>query len=295
MAKSPAYTLARQSSDWSLSFEAQWPPVSTDIRNRHRILHIAYSVSSDSKLLSIIATDDLCEGSQARIATVSGSQEQVATIWKFVREILDQSGVEWRICIGRLGMMDPSEVSGKRCTLLVMHRAYHVSAWAKFKVDTLKKDKHPYHVSLVSIQTNIHIPIFPSCGLNARKITLPPVAVTSSLPYLLHAYYTHHASSPIPSHQDSAPHNTQTYDLAKAHVYSSSQDPSSTRLAYIVCMHLAFHSSTSTYAATMWQHIHDLVSSLGNLSYYSQARSSASSHEPVLPWHLSRLAHMMAT
>lgn len=294
MARTPAYTLAQQSSDWSVAFEAQWPPVTTDVRNRNRFLHIAYTTSTDKKLLSIIATDDLCEGSHARFVTISSEEEQIQAIWKFVCDITNESGVEWRICIGKLGMLNASELAGERISCSSVIRTDVTLAWSKLLTKTVVKHTRPCHVTLISAATSAQVPILPSTsGPVAQSTTLPPVVLSSSLPRLLHAYLITDINPSISTHQSTISSNIQAYDLARALLYYSSKDCSSHHLAYSVSIHLTSCSVSSTYTATMYKHFNELISSLANLSYYSQARSLDSRQQAtMLPWHLDRLAQM---
>lgn len=106
-----AFTLTKKLSDLPIAFNKGWPPTSTDITNRHRFLHIVYDRVPSSSLVAIVLVDDLGEGSQISYSSASG-KPLCRDIWLCARSALQQSGIEWRISLSKLGDLTSQDLEG---------------------------------------------------------------------------------------------------------------------------------------------------------------------------------------
>lgn len=110
----PAFHLASHSAP-QVSLQLHWPPPALDVMDAHRLLHIAYELSTDRKWLYLTAVDDKAEYNCLRVRFIEGLETRVVLrrVWNFLKEASECATVEWRICICRVGALYAEEIQGK--------------------------------------------------------------------------------------------------------------------------------------------------------------------------------------
>lgn len=99
-----------------VTFSTAWPPPTLDILDRHRLFHVAYSVSRDKRWLFLAGIDEKGEHSSVRARVVEGLEIKLLLrrVWNFAKEALEAVNVEWRLIVVRHGHLPVEEVKGKR-------------------------------------------------------------------------------------------------------------------------------------------------------------------------------------
>lgn len=110
----PAFRLVPHTKS-SINFTLQWPASSLDILDRHRLFHIAYSISADGRWLFLAAIDERAEYHTLRVRFVEGLEPKLVLkrVWNYAKEVTEPVNVEWRISIAKAGVMPVAEVQSK--------------------------------------------------------------------------------------------------------------------------------------------------------------------------------------
>ena len=117
--QAPSYTLARESPKFSFVL-MDWPPASSDVADRHSLLHVGYALSARRDWVFMAAIDERGESHQLKAwyLGVSESDEEVydkmsqrivAFIWNFA----GRAQVEWSVVIVSWGTMTELELNGR--------------------------------------------------------------------------------------------------------------------------------------------------------------------------------------
>ena len=90
-----------------------WPPPVLHVLDRHRFLHVAYALSDDMRTVFTAITDGLGEGFRLNDASiVASSSDAVEVVWQSLLSILQETSVEWRVSIQKVGPMSIGDVQG---------------------------------------------------------------------------------------------------------------------------------------------------------------------------------------
>jgi mediator of RNA polymerase II transcription subunit 13 len=103
-----------------VQFSLEWPSKTLDILDRHRFLHVGYALSEDKAWLFIVGFDGLAEGHSVKVIATPRSkadngvdlQGVVSAVWSVAKQVVNATSVEWRIAIGKLGVMEAKECLG---------------------------------------------------------------------------------------------------------------------------------------------------------------------------------------
>lgn len=149
-----------------LQLNLRWPPNGIDVGSRHRFLHFGYTFHRQLDWLMICWQDELgqefevClrfmehrfrrairrrqkdenrEGEgEGELNESERMSEVVKVVWKEIGKVLVRSGVEWRVVISKIGVMDPVEYR----------------AWCEILSNKLPRSDLAFHVTLTSISTD---------------------------------------------------------------------------------------------------------------------------------------------
>ncbi|KAG9015514.1 hypothetical protein FRB94_000119 [Tulasnella sp. JGI-2019a] len=144
--QSYSWTLARSTPSFSFRL-IDWPPASTDVVDRHAMLHVAYEVSHCSNFVTICGVDANGEAHDARVLYIGGDEtdgsemdEKVAGgVMTFVWNFCSRTNAEWNVIIARPSAMTETElIAWEKCLMrdvLSQDQAIHVTI-ACMEIDT---------------------------------------------------------------------------------------------------------------------------------------------------------------
>lgn len=96
----PHFTLSPRQYDLA-TFSLKWPPPSLEVLDRHRFLHVAYTVTPDEQQIALVVCDDRGEMhlTETIPLTTPQEQERVGKVWLYLHALLRKSSVEWRVVV----------------------------------------------------------------------------------------------------------------------------------------------------------------------------------------------------
>ncbi|KAG8865115.1 hypothetical protein FRB96_000004 [Tulasnella sp. 330] len=136
--QSYSWTLARRSPNFSFKL-VDWPPASTDVVDRHAMLHVAYEISECSNFVMMCGVDAHGEAHDARVVYIGGDDQDfneldekvVGGVMAFVWDFCSRTNAEWNVVIARPGPMTENElIAWEKCLLrdvISQDQAIHVA------------------------------------------------------------------------------------------------------------------------------------------------------------------------
>lgn len=97
-------------------FSMTWPPQTLDILAKNRLLHVAYDITDNGRILAMSLIDEKAEHHCTRARWVENLDNKaiVKRVWTFLKDIAHAVSMEWRVVIIKASFMNRAEIQSEQ-------------------------------------------------------------------------------------------------------------------------------------------------------------------------------------